>query len=344
MNASDATPWLLVEVVPVRGEVPTAEFEDEVRRVAGVLGTDADWAGWWAITSKAPVLDIVAFVTPSPGGPFSAQANSYAGMDEQVRRGRKRHRVQANVDPHRFFGLDAAERREVALPMVLELIHRAVRVLRLSEPPAVPIAAMPPPLPAGTLRRRRLRELRQEPRPASPARQPLTAEQVERQQAVVDVVAKCHAQPASDQAKAAAVGDQQLGTARRSAEGRWLRRTGSMQGGAIPKGYKFEIARLMQALSHDQAWAQWWAKSGLLWLDLAPAYMLYNEQELLPKSDRVLRRGDHAEATLRVVFGPFDHERWSTQESQEQARKALAACIANVGRRLKIGAPPPLPE
>jgi hypothetical protein len=193
--------WLDAQVLMVRaGEVPVEGFAEEAERVFGCLACDEAWALWWSRVSKAPVLEILVFVTRPPRGPLSALASGYAGMDEEVRRGRKRHRMRASVDPDRFFGLDAAEQRLLTLPMVLGLIDRVVEELRLSEsPPPAPEAASAPPLPASTLRRRRLRELRGEPTPTAPARPPLSAEKLARQQAAADMMLRAREQcPATD--------------------------------------------------------------------------------------------------------------------------------------------------
>jgi hypothetical protein len=89
-----------------------------------------------------------------------------------VIRGRKRHLVRLHVDFEALEQLEPDERRMWALPAVLDGIGRAREKLRLAgEPPQVPDAVLPLPLEAGTLRRRRLRELL-DARNGRPARDP----------------------------------------------------------------------------------------------------------------------------------------------------------------------------
>ena len=84
-------------------------------------------------------------------------------VEERVVRGRKRHLVQMRIDFGELEALEPDERRLLALPAVVEGVARAQQALNLAgEHPAIPASARPAPLAAGTLRRRRLRELRGE--------------------------------------------------------------------------------------------------------------------------------------------------------------------------------------
>lgn len=110
---------------------------------------------------------------------------------------------------------------------------------------------------------------------------------------------------------------------------------------AVPKGYSGAVARLVEALRHDAAWQAWWKQSGFDYLTLYFEYASAHSRTALPR--RFMRRGDHVVSTFGVVFGPFDNQRWTTQEAQEHAASALEAFFGLAARRLKLPEPPPLP-
>lgn len=112
------------------------------------------WLSWWRRISTAPVLELHMIVVRA----------AYDGaVEERVVRGRKRHLVEMRIDFGELEALEPDERRLLALPAVLEGVSRARRALKLSgEHPEIPDSVRPGPLSAGTLRRRRLRELRSE--------------------------------------------------------------------------------------------------------------------------------------------------------------------------------------
>ena len=124
----------------------------EVDRVVELLGEDESWLSWWRMISKAPVLELHMIVVRA----------AYEGsVEERVVRGRKRHLVEMRIDFRELEALEPDERRLLALPAVLEGVSRAQQALKLSgEHPEIPDSVRPAPLSAGTLRRRRLRELR----------------------------------------------------------------------------------------------------------------------------------------------------------------------------------------
>jgi hypothetical protein len=129
-------------------------FLQEVDRVVGFLGEDESWMAWWRGISTAPVLEIHMIVVRA----------AYDGaVEERVVRGRKRHLVQMRIDFGELEALEPDERRLLALSAILEGVSRAQQALNLSgEHPGIPDSVRPAPLSAGTLRRRRLRELRSE--------------------------------------------------------------------------------------------------------------------------------------------------------------------------------------
>jgi hypothetical protein len=132
-------------------------FLQEVDRVIELLGADELWLDWWRRISMAPVLELRLIVV---------RAGYDGAVEERVARGRKRHLVEMRIDFHELEALEPDERR---LPAVLEGVSRAQQVLRLSgEHPGIPVRVRPAPLGAGTLRRRRLRELRGETNPPLP--------------------------------------------------------------------------------------------------------------------------------------------------------------------------------
>ncbi|GAB3939914.1 hypothetical protein GCM10029976_056920 [Kribbella albertanoniae] len=135
-------------------------FLPEVERVMEVLDSDHAWFHWWRSVSKAPVLDLAIFLLRTPQSLASVEANIYAGCDERVVRGRRRHLVRMHVDSDELSALEPDERRLLALPTVLDGISRVTTHLKIvGVPPPVPPAAQPAPLPPGVLRRRRLKEL-----------------------------------------------------------------------------------------------------------------------------------------------------------------------------------------
>lgn len=127
-------------------------FLQEVDRVIELLGEDESWLAWWRGITTAPVLEIHMIVVRA----------AYDGvLEERVVRGRKRHLVQMRIDFGELEALEPDERRLLALPAVLEGLSRVQQALNLSgEHPEIPDSVRPAPLAAGTLRRRRLRELR----------------------------------------------------------------------------------------------------------------------------------------------------------------------------------------
>jgi hypothetical protein len=129
-------------------------FLREVDRVIELLGADESWLAWWRKVSNAPVLELHMIVVRA----------AYDGaVEERVVRGRKRHLVEMRIDFHKLEALEPDERRLLALPAVLEGVSRAQQALQLSGAhPGIPGSVQPAPLSAGTLRRRRLRELRGE--------------------------------------------------------------------------------------------------------------------------------------------------------------------------------------
>jgi hypothetical protein len=130
-------------------------FLQEVDRVIELLGEDASWLAWWRGISVAPVLEIHMIVL---------RAAYEWTVEERVVRGRKRHLVEMRIDFGRLEALEPDERRLLALPAVLEGVSRVQQALNLSgEHPGIPDSVRPAPLAAGTLRRRRLLELRGEP-------------------------------------------------------------------------------------------------------------------------------------------------------------------------------------
>ncbi|MEV6270910.1 hypothetical protein AB0L64_27355 [Kribbella sp. NPDC051936] len=130
-------------------------FLQEVDRVVELLGEDESWLAWWRGISTAPVLEIHLIVV---------RAAYERPVEERVVRGRKRHLVELRIDFGQLEVLEPDERRLLALPAVLEGVSRVQRALDLpGEHPAIPDRVRPAPLAAGTLRRRRLRELRGEP-------------------------------------------------------------------------------------------------------------------------------------------------------------------------------------
>jgi hypothetical protein len=127
-------------------------FLQEVDRVVEILGEDESWLAWWRRISKAPVLELHMIVV---------RAAYHGAVEERVVRGRKRHLVEMRIDFHELEALEPVERRLLALPAVLEGVSRAQQALKLSgQLPGIPDTVRPAPLSAGTLRRRRLRELR----------------------------------------------------------------------------------------------------------------------------------------------------------------------------------------
>ncbi|WP_406046977.1 hypothetical protein [Kribbella sp. NBC_00889] len=127
-------------------------FLQEVDRVIDLLGADESWLAWWRRISEAPALEIHMMVVKEGYDGFTR---------ERVVRGRKRHLVEMFIDFHQLEPLEPDERRLLALPAVLEGLSRAEQALKLSgEHPGIPASVRPAPLSAGTLRRRRLRELR----------------------------------------------------------------------------------------------------------------------------------------------------------------------------------------
>ncbi|TCO44924.1 hypothetical protein EV646_10996 [Kribbella antiqua] len=129
-------------------------FLQEVDRVVELLGEDGSWLSWWSRISKAPVLELHMIVVRA----------AYEGsVEERVVRGRKRHLVEMRIDFGELEALEPDERKLLALPAVLEGVSRAQQALKLSgEHPGIPDSVRPASLSAGTLRRRRLRELRGE--------------------------------------------------------------------------------------------------------------------------------------------------------------------------------------
>jgi hypothetical protein len=129
-------------------------FLQEVDRVIELLGADESWLAWWRRISKAPVLELHMIVV---------RAGYDGAVEERVVRGRKRHLVEMRIDFQGLEALEPDERRLLALPAVLEGVSRAQQTLKLSgEHPGIPDSMRPAPLSAGTLRRRRVRELRGE--------------------------------------------------------------------------------------------------------------------------------------------------------------------------------------
>lgn len=129
-------------------------FLQEVDRVIELLGEDESWLSWWRRISKAPVLELQMIVV---------RATYDGALEERVVRGRKRHLVEMRIDFHELEALESDERRLLALPAVLDGVSRAQQALKLSGAhPGIPDSVRPAPLSAGTLRRRRLRELRGE--------------------------------------------------------------------------------------------------------------------------------------------------------------------------------------
>ena len=128
------------------------------------------------------------------------------------------------------------------------------------------------------------------------------------------------------------------------AEGVWLRRAGAIHAATVPKGYASEIGRLMVALARDPAWQVWWSHSGYDYLHLYLAYQQPNTREFLGTGTRFQRKGDYVESTFRSIFEHFDQQRWSVDQSRQEARRRMAAFFALAGQRLKAGPPPPLPE
>ena len=144
--------WLEGGVIPLVYGADNG-FLPEIDRVIDLLGADDAWLNWWRQAGTAPVLEIQIFI-------LKATTENLAG-GEQVLLGRKRHLVQIHVDFAQLDALEPDERRLYALPTVLEGISRCLLALKLpTETPPVPGNVRPAPLSAGTLRRRRLRELR----------------------------------------------------------------------------------------------------------------------------------------------------------------------------------------
>jgi hypothetical protein len=150
--------WLEGGVIPLNSGAENG-FQQEVDRVIDLLGMDELWLLWWRQVSVAPVLEIQIIVLKAGRDPFSQLER--IGADERVVRGRKRHLVRLHIDFAKLEALEPDERRLQALPSVLEGISRAKDALKLfGEHPPVPDSVRPDPLSAGTLRRRRLQELR----------------------------------------------------------------------------------------------------------------------------------------------------------------------------------------
>lgn len=120
----------------------------------------------------------------------------------------------------------------------------------------------------------------------------------------------------------------------------WLRHGSGITVAPLPKGYNAEVTKTLDAMAADPLWAAWWSTSGFEYLYLLRAYYLDNKQDILPTSERVLRRGDHVEANVRVVFGKFDSQKWSLDESRHHARRHVLEYMATVAKRLKMAAPP----
>ena len=158
--------WLEGGVIPLKSGAENG-FQQEVDRVIDLLGTNESWLLWWRRVSKAPVLEIQIIVLKAGRDPFSPLER--IGADEGVVRGRKRHLVRMHIDFTKLEALEPDERRLQALPSVLGGISRARDALKLfGEPPPIPESVRPEPLSAGTLRRRRLRELRGLPNAPQP--------------------------------------------------------------------------------------------------------------------------------------------------------------------------------
>jgi hypothetical protein len=154
---SPEQPWLTVELVLARGTYMAVfpPFADEVARVAGILAADPAWQRWWRNTSKAPALEVLLIL-----GRLPMTAVQLAHVEpEEVRRGRRRHRVTAHVDSAGLDLLSHDERDAAALPTLLAAVDRATAALRLAPRPEEPPEQLRPAHgPALLLRGRWLRD------------------------------------------------------------------------------------------------------------------------------------------------------------------------------------------
>jgi hypothetical protein len=140
-----------------------------------------------------------------------------------------------------------------------------------------------------------------------------------------------------------ALGVGRLASVRWVRDSSWLRSSGNIvDPSAVPKGYSGAVARLVEALRHDDAWEAWWRQSGFDYLALYFEYTSAHSRVALPR--RFMRRGDHVQSTFTVVFEPFDKQRWTVQESQQHAASALEAFFRLAARRLNLAESPPLPD
>ena len=191
--ASTDAPWVAGELFSASDDASFAGFLAEAARVLDILASSDAWIRWWAESSKAPALEVTVYITHPPRGPMSTWAAGYAGSAPRVRRGRKRHYALANVDPDRFYGLDAAEQAHLALPIILDIVDRVVITLKLPPHPPAPSETVPAPLPDRTLRKHRLRQLRGQAPPTAPQRVGLTDQQIERERAAAETLARARA-------------------------------------------------------------------------------------------------------------------------------------------------------
>lgn len=124
----------------------------------------------------------------------------------------------------------------------------------------------------------------------------------------------------------------------------WVFHTGIAHLTRGHSAYLPEVQRLCGLLGRSPAFADWWAPAGDRWLGIIVTLTSKSEE----KTDRIRLRAPDGDP---LVSGELVHVLLrapdpipSTEQEIDAAQEAVRQLLRRVGKRLRLGVPPPLPE